>query len=75
MEFPIKFDTVKSGWSIVYMEGSMVVILKNIYVFFSEHFVLANSEDPDEKLHNAAFHQGLHCLQKCWFESLWSSKG
>ena len=22
----------------------------------------ANSEDPDEMLHNAAFHQGLHCL-------------
>ena len=24
----------------------------------------ANSEDPDEMLHNAAFHQGLHCLPK-----------
>ena len=23
---------------------------------------LANSEDPDEKLHNVAFHQGLHSL-------------
>ena len=23
---------------------------------------LANSEDPDEMLHNAAFHQGLHCM-------------
>ena len=23
----------------------------------------ANSEDPDEMQHNAAFHQGLHC--KC----------
>ena len=22
----------------------------------------ANSEDPDEMLKNAAFHQGLHCL-------------
>ena len=21
-----------------------------------------NSEDPDEMLHNVAFHQGLHCL-------------
>ena len=21
-----------------------------------------NSEDPDEMLHNAEFHQGLHCL-------------
>ena len=23
---------------------------------------LANCEDPDEMQHNAAFHQGLHCL-------------
>ena len=23
---------------------------------------LANTEDPDEMPHNAAFHQGLHCL-------------
>ena len=23
---------------------------------------MANSEDPDEMLHNAAFHQGLNCL-------------
>ena len=23
---------------------------------------LENSEDPDEMQHNAAFHQGLHCL-------------
>ena len=23
---------------------------------------LANSEDPDKIMHNAAFHQGLHCL-------------
>ena len=22
----------------------------------------ANSEDPDEKPHNAIFHQGVHCL-------------
>ena len=24
----------------------------------------ANSEDPDEMKHNAAFHQGTHCLQR-----------
>ena len=23
---------------------------------------VANIEDPDEMQHNAAFHQGLHCL-------------
>ena len=26
--------------------------------------ILANSEDPDEMQHNAAFHQGLHCLKR-----------
>ena len=31
MELPIKFDTVKSGWSIVlYIEGSHLFIYKNI---------------------------------------------
>ena len=29
MEFSIKFDTAKSGWSIVYIEGPQVIILKN----------------------------------------------
>ena len=24
--------------------------------------ILANSQDPDEMQHNAAFHLGLHCL-------------
>ena len=27
-------------------------------------FTLTNSVDPDEMLHNAAFHLGLHCLSK-----------
>ena len=27
MEFPIKFDTVKSGWSIVYIEGLIHVVI------------------------------------------------
>ena len=26
MEFSIKFDTVKSGWSIIYIKGSKVII-------------------------------------------------
>ena len=38
MEFSIKFDTVKSGWSIVfYIEGSQVKISnKKCYISFSE---------------------------------------
>ena len=38
-------------------------------------FVLANSTDPDEMLHYAAFHLGLHCLQKYPYRGFQSSKG
>ena len=30
MEFSIKFDIIKSGMSIVYVEGAHVIIYKNI---------------------------------------------
>ena len=62
MEFSIKFDTVKSGWSIIYIEESQVKIKTN-FVFLSLKIGLANSADPDEMLHDAAFCLGLHCLQ------------
>ena len=44
MEFSIKFDKVQSGWSIVYSEGSQVIISKCI-VFLSLKIILilANS--------------------------------
>ena len=36
---------------------------------------LANSEDPDEMQHNAAFHLGLHCLPKYSFRGFPEYKG
>ena len=36
MEFSIKFDTVMSGWSIVYIKGSQIIISKKYYISFSE---------------------------------------
>ena len=36
----------------------------NFKIQFCFFFVLANSVDPDEMPHHAAFHQGLHCLPK-----------
>ena len=30
--------------------------------FSEDHFGIANSVDPDEMSHHAAFHLGLHCL-------------
>ena len=45
MEFPIKFDIPKSGWSIVYI---MVIISKNIiFLFLKIGFVFVNNPDPD----------------------------
>ena len=37
---------------------------KNVVLSLKIHFVLANSADPDEMPHSAAFHLGLHCLPK-----------
>ena len=73
MEFSINFDTVKSGWYIISTE----VILSKKYLFFSVkiNFVLANGADPDEMPHNAAFHQGLHCLPKYLFRGFKTIKG
>ena len=49
MEFPIKFDTVKSGWSIVHIEGLQVIISLKYYTFLSLKidFVLANNADSE----------------------------
>ena len=41
---------------------------KKILHFLSEDlFYFSNSVDPDEMPHDAAFHLGLHCLQKYLF--------
>ena len=66
-EYSIKLATaVKLGWSIVCIKGSQVIIPPPNMIFLSLkiNFVLAYSADPDEMLHNAAFHLGFHCLPK-----------
>ena len=51
MEFPIKLDTaVEAGWSIVYNEGSLVIIFLMSFIQKMD-FVLTNSEDVDEMQH------------------------
>ena len=35
VEFSIKFDTVKSGWHFVYIDGSKVIISKSIILILS----------------------------------------
>ena len=65
MEFPIKFDSVKPRWTIIYIEGSHVIIFKNIvFLSIKMYLVLAISADPDEMQLHVAFHLCLHCLPK-----------
>ena len=62
------FDTVKSGWSIVYMEGIQVIIIFFFIVLLSLKIdlVLANSADPVEMPFNVAFQLGLlACKSTC----------
>ena len=77
MEFSISLRTlIKSGWSIVYTEGSQFIISKNIiFLSLMINFVLANSADPDEMPHYVAFYLDLHCLPKYPFWGFWSTKG
>ena len=76
MTFFMKSDGVTSGWSILYIEGSRLIFSnQNVFLSLKIVFVLANSVDPDEMPHYAAFHLRLHCLPKYPFWGPWSTKG
>ena len=56
--------------------GLKVINFKNIVFFCLKiFFTFTNSVDPDEMQHYAAFHLGLHCLQKYSFMGFWNTKG
>ena len=65
------------GVPIVYFKGSHVEFFLNFYVFLSlkDVLILANSADPDEMQHYAAFHLGPHCLPKNLFRNFQYTKG
>ena len=66
---------MKSGWSIVYIEGSQVIIFpKNILFLFAEK-VLANIVDRNEMLHNEAFHLMIWVFTVCQSTHLEVSSG
>ena len=76
MEFPKKLHTIKSGWSFQSIEGAQDIISNNIaFSSLKIDFVLANSADPDEMPHNAAFHLGLRCFSKCSLRGFGSKNG
>ena len=78
LDFPIYNDT-SMGLTILYFSGSQVKVVtgNNYYVFLSLNVVLilANSADPDEMQHYAAFHLGLHGLPNYLFSGFQFTKG
>ena len=48
------------------LRGQVHYFLKynDVFMFLNVVLTLANSTDPDEMQHYAAFHLGLHCLPK-----------
>ena len=48
---------------------------EDVFQFLKIIFILAHSSDPDEMLHSAAFHQGLHCLPKHPFTAFQYTNG
>ena len=77
MDFPILIITIRMGLCIIHFKGSQVEISKKKYVFQSLTivFILAKSAGPDEMLHFAAFHLGLHYLPKYPFRGFRYTKG
>ena len=68
--------TVMSVWSIIYIEGSQVIIYEKYGIsFFEDQFCLSKQCSPDEMLHYAAFHLGLLCLPKYLFRGFMVHKG
>ena len=77
MEYPIHIDTISMELSILYFQW---VASQNFYkmMYFCPLkvvFIWANSADPDEMLHNAAFHLRHHCLPKYLFTGFQIEKG
>ena len=52
-------DTIHLGWYIVYIEALQVILNKYCISFSEARFDLANSVNPDEMPHNAAFHEAF----------------
>ena len=50
-------------------------VLKILYSFVYFFYTFTNRVDPDEMQHYAAFHLGLHCLQKYSFKGFVITKG
>ena len=62
----IHIDTISIGLSIVCfkIKGSFFLNYDDVFLSLKVIVIVANSVNPDEMQHYAAFHLGLHCLPK-----------
>ena len=65
MDFLTQINAIRVGLSIIFLRGHRLKFL-NDYVFLSQKivFISTKSVDPDEMLHFAVFHLGIHSLLK-----------
>ena len=60
---PGVIDTKRIGSPFISLRSFRLEYSKyDVFLFLKIVPIFANSEDPDEMLHFAAFHLGLHCL-------------
>ena len=67
MDFPIHIDTISMGQLFLHFKRSQVECLNDVFLSLKVVLILANSADPYEMQHYAAFHLCLHCLSKYLF--------
>ena len=53
----------------------LLFFLNIVFFCLKIFFTFTKSVDPDEMQHYAAFHLGLHCLQKYLFKGFLNTKG
>ena len=59
------FDSINFGIvHCTYLGVSGYNLKKIVFICLKNFFTFTNSVDPNEMQHCAAFHLGLHCLQK-----------
>ena len=64
MDFPIHINTINMGLLIMYFKGLQVEFSYDVFLSLNIVLNLANSADPDEMQHYAAFHLGSSLFAK-----------
>ena len=69
IDYFILFDTINLEYFIVHIKECQVIIFQTYGMMFCRmiSFTFTNIVGPVEMQHYAAFHMGLHCLQKYSF--------